>query len=86
LSVAERQEIGALANKIKIDVTAKYEEVKREIEGKSGAQNFIDVTLPGKKINRGILIQSPLSKRVGRFIYFNGFCGGRRSAIGKRLL
>lgn len=55
LSVAERQEIGALANKIKIDVTAKYEEVKREIEGKSGAQNFIDVTLPGKKINRGHL-------------------------------
>jgi phenylalanyl-tRNA synthetase alpha chain len=59
LGEQERQEIGALANSIKSDVTAKFEEIKAEVQGKEGAAQFVDVTLPGKKISRGHL--NPIS-------------------------
>ncbi len=55
LSEQERKEIGQLANSIKNDVTAKFLEIKREVEGKEALNSFTDVTLPGKKIARGHL-------------------------------
>jgi phenylalanyl-tRNA synthetase alpha chain len=59
LGEKERQEIGALANAVKNEVTAKFEEKKREVGGKEPASGFTDVTLPGKKIVRGHL--NPIS-------------------------
>jgi phenylalanyl-tRNA synthetase alpha chain len=59
LNESERQEIGQLANTIKNEITAKFAEVRREIESKQGAADFTDVTLPGKKIARGHL--NPIS-------------------------
>ena len=59
LSVQEKQEIGQLANTIKNDVTAKFNEIKREVEGKEVAADFVDVTIPGEKIARGHL--NPIS-------------------------
>jgi phenylalanyl-tRNA synthetase alpha chain len=59
LGEQERQEIGALANSIKNDVTAKFNEIKKEVEGKEAVFDFVDVTLPGKKIEQGHL--NPIS-------------------------
>jgi phenylalanyl-tRNA synthetase alpha chain len=59
LGEQERQEIGALANSIKNDVTAKFNEIKKEVEGKEAVSDFVDVTLPGKKIEQGHL--NPIS-------------------------
>jgi phenylalanyl-tRNA synthetase alpha chain len=55
----EKQEIGQLANTIKNDVAAKFEQIKREIEGRGTEDSFVDVTLPGNKIARGHL--NPIS-------------------------
>ena len=55
LGEKERQEIGQLANAIKTDVSVKFEEIKKEIAGNSNEENFVDVTLPGKKIEQGHL-------------------------------
>lgn len=59
LGAEEKQEIGLLANTIKNDVTAKFYEIKREIEGKEAVSSFTDVTLPGIKIEQGHL--NPIS-------------------------
>lgn len=59
LSEKEKQEIGLLANTIKNDVSAKFYEIKKEVEGKEASTSFIDVTLPGKKIEQGHL--NPIS-------------------------
>ncbi|HTX86753.1 MAG TPA: phenylalanine--tRNA ligase subunit alpha, partial [Candidatus Nanoarchaeia archaeon] len=55
LGEKERGEIGQLANAIKTDVTAKFAEIKAEVAGKESITQFVDVTLPGKKIERGHL-------------------------------
>jgi phenylalanyl-tRNA synthetase alpha chain len=59
LNEAERQEVGQLANSIKNDIAAKFAEVRRGIESKQSPADFIDVTLPGKKIAHGHL--NPIS-------------------------
>lgn len=55
LSEADRREIGSLANEIKRELQEKFEQVKKIISGQENANQFIDVTLPGKKIERGHL-------------------------------
>ena len=55
LTGQEKQEIGQLANTIKNEVTAKFNEIQREISGKEAPAEFVDVTLPGKKIEAGHL-------------------------------
>jgi len=55
LGEKERQEIGQLANVFKNDITAKFEEVKKEVAKNKGEADFVDVTLPGKKIAHGHL-------------------------------
>lgn len=55
LGEQEKKEIGQLANTIKNDVMAKFNEVKAEITGQEAEADFVDVTLPGDKIDRGHL-------------------------------
>jgi phenylalanyl-tRNA synthetase alpha chain len=55
LGAEEKQEIGALANTIKNEVSVEFERIKKEIGGKEETTGFIDVTIPGKKIARGHL-------------------------------
>ncbi len=55
LSDKERKEIGELANKIKTDVSAEFEKIKTTLSEKETENNFLDVTLPGKKIPTGHL-------------------------------
>ncbi len=54
LADKERKEIGELANSIKNDVSAKFEEIKRSV-GSDKDDSSIDVTLPGTKIEGGHL-------------------------------
>jgi phenylalanyl-tRNA synthetase alpha chain len=52
LSVEEKKTLGKLANEIKIELINKFAEVKAGLE--SGiSQNYVDVTLPGEKIEPG---------------------------------
>ena len=55
LSVEEKKKIGCLANNLKKELKNKFEEAKNKIEGAADKQGFIDVTLPGKKIDKGYL-------------------------------
>lgn len=55
LSEADRHEIGALANEIKRELQEKFKQVQKIISEKENTNQFIDVTLPGKKIERGHL-------------------------------
>jgi phenylalanyl-tRNA synthetase alpha chain len=55
LGEKEKQEIGALANAIKSEVAVRFEAIKKEIGGGEAADGFLDVTLPGKKIEQGHL-------------------------------
>lgn len=55
LSREEKKEIGKLANDIKKDLAVKFSQIKNIIEDKAGADDFFDVTLPGKKLKRGHL-------------------------------
>jgi len=59
LSLEEKKKIGSLANSIKNDIQEKFNEIKNSIENASVSDDFIDVTLPGKKFRRGHL--SPLT-------------------------
>ncbi len=55
LGVELRKELGELANTVKGDMQAKFEEMRRTIDtyGKKG--EFVDVTLPGEKFTNGHL-------------------------------
>lgn len=53
--IEEKKEIGQLANIIKKEITAKFEEKKVELDDSSNGSENIDVTLPGKKIKKGNL-------------------------------
>jgi phenylalanyl-tRNA synthetase alpha chain len=55
LGAEEKQEIGAIANAIKNDVSVEFERIKKEIGGKEETAGFVDVTIPGKKIACGHL-------------------------------
>ncbi len=55
LGEKERVEIGKFANNLKNDLVRQFNDLKDEIEGKSGKDGAFDVTLPGKKIKRGHL-------------------------------
>lgn len=50
-----KKEMGSLANEIKKDLEAKFLETKNRFEGNIKEGGFIDVTLPGEKIERGHL-------------------------------
>ena len=50
-----KAEAGQLANQIKGEITAKYQEAKNRLEGKNQPESFCDVSLPGTKIVRGHL-------------------------------
>lgn len=52
----EKRMIGQLANKIKKELTLKFQEKQNDFNSiKSQTDEFIDITLPGKKIKRGHL-------------------------------
>ncbi|MFH1523020.1 MAG: phenylalanine--tRNA ligase subunit alpha [Patescibacteria group bacterium] len=51
----QKKEIGQLANVVKKELQEKFMEVKSILEGGSKKEEFIDVTLPGEKIERGHL-------------------------------
>jgi len=55
LSEKEKKELGQLANEIKNEIQKSFEEAKTIILGKGGSGKFIDVTLPGKKVEKGHL-------------------------------
>lgn len=55
LAEQERKEVGELANKIKLDVSAKFDEIKKSVAGQEASGDFLDVTLPGEMIARGHL-------------------------------
>lgn len=54
LSVEEKKTLGKLANEVKIELLEKFKEAKGVVEGSAG-KKFIDITLPGEKIERGHL-------------------------------
>lgn len=49
----ERPEIGKLANQIKARVIKEYEELKKKLEEKKKEEKLIDITLPGRRPERG---------------------------------
>lgn len=55
LSVDERKEIGKLANEIKKDLTEKILKIKDIVSNTEEDGNYVDVTLPGRKIESGHL-------------------------------
>jgi phenylalanyl-tRNA synthetase alpha chain len=56
LSPAERPEAGQLLNRLKIDLTKRFEEVRERIlSRKEEGDSFLDVTLPGREPERGHL-------------------------------
>ncbi len=55
LKTEDKKNIGRLANEIKIELQSKFKEARDMIEGGVRQDGFIDVTLPGEKINRGHL-------------------------------
>jgi len=59
LSLEEKKKIGTLANAIKKDIMDEIEIIRERIETSSSDSDFVDVTLPGTKLNRGHL--SPLT-------------------------
>jgi len=50
----EKKSVGKLANDIKVELTAKFEELKNALSKKK-SEGFFDATLPGEKISRGHL-------------------------------
>ncbi len=55
LSGEAKKEVGGLANEIKKYLEVKFLEVKDNLEGKTSDTDFVDVTLPGEKVERGHL-------------------------------
>ena len=55
LSIELRKELGELANNIKSEMIAKFEEMRRSVNFYGKREEFIDVTLPGKKFVNGHL-------------------------------
>lgn len=50
-----RKDVGQLANKIKVELGSKVSKLRKLMEQKVGTGDFVDVTLPGKKIKVGHL-------------------------------
>ena len=55
LSTAEKKTIGKLANDLKLEIAAKFKEARDLMERSAVKKEFVDVTLPGEKIERGHL-------------------------------
>ena len=53
LSVDLRREVGELANKIKVELQTRFEEVSRQLAEGSIKKELIDVTLPGETLADG---------------------------------
>ena len=49
----QRPEIGKIANEIREKITTEYEELKKRLQQKEKRERFIDVTLPGRRHERG---------------------------------
>ena len=58
-----RKEMGELANSVKRELEAKFEETKRLVQGQASPSEFVDVTLPGEKFKRGHLHPLTQTKR-----------------------
>lgn len=59
LSVEMRQEVGALANSVKAELQAKFEEAEKALNNYAVKNETVDVTLPGDKFPQGHL--NPIS-------------------------
>ncbi len=55
LSLELRKELGELANAVKIEMQAKFEEMRRTLDNYNKKSEFTDVTLPGQKFINGHL-------------------------------
>lgn len=55
LSLEEKKKIGMIANVIKNEVQTKFNEMKEGLDGVSVNDGFVDVTLPGEKLEKGHL-------------------------------
>ncbi len=55
LSLELRKEAGELANNVKTELQNSFEDVKRSLNNYSGKEELLDVTLPGKKRDKGHL-------------------------------
>ncbi|MBI4138015.1 MAG: phenylalanine--tRNA ligase subunit alpha [Candidatus Wildermuthbacteria bacterium] len=68
LAVSERAEAGSALNTAKIQIAKAYaerqDELKQRAQKESGAEEFLDVTAPGKKIEYGSLHPLTLVQRV----------------------
>ncbi|MEI6529278.1 MAG: phenylalanine--tRNA ligase subunit alpha [Candidatus Falkowbacteria bacterium] len=53
VSIELRKELGELANTVKGEMQTKFEEVRHSLESFAKKSDFIDVTLPGEKIENG---------------------------------
>lgn len=72
LSPEERPEAGKLANRVKVNLTRRFEEAKERLDSLPGAgkPHVLDVTLPGRKPVRGSLhpITQVLQEICGIFV------------------
>jgi len=55
LSLDLRQEVGELANRVKVELQEKFLEVSRTLDNYSGKTEMIDITLPGVRLPQGHL-------------------------------
>ncbi len=55
VSLELRKELGELANTVKAEMQVKFEDMRRTLESYSKKSDFIDVTLPGEKLENGHL-------------------------------
>jgi len=53
LSAEDKKKIGRLANTVKQEIALAFTELKNTLEGGKKDESFVDVTLPGKKQERG---------------------------------
>ncbi len=53
LPAEKRPEIGKIANEVKNEVVRRFEEVKRRVEKKEEEEKILDITLPGRTVERG---------------------------------
>ncbi len=55
LSTEKKRVAGKLANEVKLELKREFQETKRIVEGKTKADEVVDITLPGEKVMPGHL-------------------------------
>ncbi len=74
LSAADKKTTGKLVNDVKLEIMAKFAAAKEAVEGTGRADEFIDVTVPGKKFETGHIHPiSQMQEELGDLFSSMGF-------------